>query len=661
MKNYFTGRRPATWLLGLLTLLAAWPAPLLAQTKSAKRGIGYGYHSAADMRALAPGLSWWYNWAQAPDAGAAGVYQSVGMEYVPMIWDEQLNGTTVTADALAARIPVGAKYLLGFNEPNFKSQANLTPKQAAALWPVLEEVGRRKGLKLVSPAVNYCGDCVQEDGITYYSPTQYLDAFFAAYPAAQVDYIAVHTYVCEEKYLREKIAELKKYGKPIWLTEFSCGDMPAAGITLDVQKKYLTDAVNYLENEPAIFRYAWFSGRNNEIPNINLLGGDGQLTPLGQLYVNQPYPGSPLLANPLTPVKASASSSEKTTTTPNLAIDGDINSRWASAWSDAQYFQLDFGTTQTINHVRISWEGAYAADYQLQTSEDNVTWSAPIHTVLNGDGGVDDITGLNGRGRYLRIACSRRGTSYGYSIYEVNAYGTAATPTPTPTPAPAATLIQAENYGSMNGVGLETTRDTDGGQNVGWINPGDHMTYTAVKFLTTGAYTIEYRVASPSGGSLAADLSPGAVTLPTVTIPATGGWQTWRTVSQTVNVTAGTYNLRVRSVSGGWNFNWLRITPVPATNTTTSTALARGSATTSAAAEAGRTLEVYPNPATDRLHLRSPLSLIGSRYQILNALGQTVAGGAAEAGSLDVSGLKAGVYTLLLSAEGQQLSRRFVK
>jgi hypothetical protein len=31
-------------------------------------------------------------------------------------------------------------------------------------------------------------------------------------------------------------------------------------------------------------RYAWFSGRTTAIPNVNLLGADGQLTELGQLY-----------------------------------------------------------------------------------------------------------------------------------------------------------------------------------------------------------------------------------------------------------------------------------------------------------------------------------------------------------------------------------------
>ena len=338
-------------------LLAAGPA-LAQPTRSPKRGVAYGYHSAADMQALAPGLSWWYNWAATPEAGAAGVYQGLGIDYVPMQWGGSLHNAPVTAGALAPLLPAGTQYLLGFNEPNFRDQANLTPTQAAALWPALQSVARAKGLQLVSPAVNYCGNCVQENGVTYYSPTQYLDAFFAACPSCQVDYIAVHTYVCEEQYLRQKIAELKKYNKPIWLTEFACGDMPSGQLTPGVQQKYLLDAVNYLEKEPAIFRYAWFSGRNGQIPGIDLLAASGQLTALGQQYVARPAGWE---TGRLLPVATTASSRETADFPAASVSDTNINTRWASALgAGPQWVQLDFGSVRSIGRVVLSWEAAYA-------------------------------------------------------------------------------------------------------------------------------------------------------------------------------------------------------------------------------------------------------------------------------------------------------------
>jgi len=402
----------------LLLLLCLTGVSAHAQAKSSKRGLGYGYHSADDMRALSPGMSWWYNWSPSPEAGAASVASSVGVSFVPMVW-----GGTPNADQVAAAIPAGAQYLLGFNEPNFKSQANMTPSVAAARWPVLEEVARRKNLKLVAPAVNYCGDCVSEGGVTFSDPVTYLDAFFAACQTCKVDYIAVHWYACDLGALQWYVGRFKKFNKPIWLTEFACGDRPHDQITLDVQKKYMTEAVNYLENEPSVFRYAWFSGRNNEIPNINLLGNSGQLTELGRLYVSLPAAGGGTSQpGKLTPVLAAASSSENGGTGPDKAIDGNLSTRWSSAFADPQYLLLDLGAAKKITGVKLQWEAAYGKDYQLQVSNDGTTWTT-FTSVVAGDGGVDEFTNLSATGRFLRIYGTKRSSGYGYSLFEVDVFG----------------------------------------------------------------------------------------------------------------------------------------------------------------------------------------------------------------------------------------------
>jgi chitinase len=121
-------------------------------------------------------------------------------------------------------------------------------------------------------------------------------------------------------------------------------------------------------------------------------------------------------------------------------------------------------------------------------------------------------------------------------------------------------LIQAEGYTSMSGVQLENTTDVGGGQNVGWIDANDWMAYATINFPVSGSYRVEYRVASVSGARLSLDLNAGAIQLGQINIPATGGWQTWVTVSHTVSINAGTYSLGIFAPQGGWNINWLRVT-----------------------------------------------------------------------------------------------------
>jgi beta-glucanase (GH16 family) len=217
------------------------------------------------------------------------------------------------------------------------------------------------------------------------------------------------------------------------------------------------------------------------------------------------------------------------------------------------------------------------------------------------------------------------------------------------TTAPTSTQIQAESYGSMNGVQLENTTDTGGGQNVAYIDAGDWMAYNNVNFPTSGNYTIEYRVASPSGSRLSSDLNAGSTQLGTVTIPATGGWQNWTTVSQTVYVNAGTYNFGVYAQAGGWNFNWLRITKASVARMAQPTTADAQQTSATDAAE----LALYPNPATGQLTL-SGVSKAGTQVSILNMQGRPVWTGAYNGKALDVSKLAPGLYNLVLMGTDQQ-------
>jgi hypothetical protein len=230
---------------------------------SCKRGIAA---NTAPGAAFFPGTAWWYNWALQP-TGA-----NVGIEFVPMIWGAaNRNGT----------LPVGSKYLLTFNEPNFQAQSNLTAAQAASYWPTIEAKAAAANVPIVGPGMNFCGPAANCNGT---SPYQYLKDFFAACPGCKVDYVAVHWYNCDLPSLRDylepggNLEGFEQFGKPIWLTEFSCN----SSASVAQQEAYMRAAIPYLEANPHVFRYSWFSA--SPIPNARLINTDGSPTALGSVY-----------------------------------------------------------------------------------------------------------------------------------------------------------------------------------------------------------------------------------------------------------------------------------------------------------------------------------------------------------------------------------------
>jgi hypothetical protein len=105
-----------------------------------------------------------------------------------------------------------------------------------------------------------------------------------------------------------------------------------------------------------------------------------------------------------------------------FAVDGDPSTRWSSEFSDQQWIYVDLGQNIAVSEVILRWETAYGAAYEVQMSNDAKTW-VPIRSVSGGQGGVDDLTGLSGSGRYLRIYGMQRGTIWGYSLWELEVYG----------------------------------------------------------------------------------------------------------------------------------------------------------------------------------------------------------------------------------------------
>jgi hypothetical protein len=221
-------------------------------------------------------------------------------------------------------------------------------------------------------------------------------------------------------------------------------------------------------------------------------------------------------------------------------------------------------------------------------------------------------------------------------------------------------LIQAENYNNMAGIQTEACTDVDGGLNVGYIDATDWMAYYNINFPVTGTYKVEYRVASLSGGgSVSCDLNAGSIQLGSVAIPSTGGWQNWTTVTQNVTVTAGTYNFGVYAQAGGWNLNWVRITPLSTGRIAATTEMVNSLIDNSV--QSGKSFTIYPNPVKQQLNIVNGESLAGGIIRIYDITGKQVVTARPFTSQINVSSLAPGVYTLLYTKNGKKITRQFVK
>lgn len=123
---------------------------------------------------------------------------------------------------------------------------------------------------------------------------------------------------------------------------------------------------------------------------------------------------------------ATASSSEDSTKTPDMAIDGNASTRWSSSYSDPQWISIDFGSAINVNGVMLNWEAAYAKSYQIQLSTDNSNWTT-VFSTTTGDGGVDTISFATQSARYVRMYGTQRATEYGYSLWNFEVYSDSGT------------------------------------------------------------------------------------------------------------------------------------------------------------------------------------------------------------------------------------------
>ncbi|MGJ8649689.1 MAG: glycoside hydrolase family protein [Opitutaceae bacterium] len=221
-------------------------------------------------------VSWHYSWA-----GKLPEPEPDGVEFVPMIWGfwGASDGFLKLMDDLALQKSRGqTKHLLGFNEPDQKSQSNMSVERALKAWPHL----MKTGLRLGSPgAVHPDNEWMQE--FMRKANEQNL----------RVDFVTMHWYGGPNAdSLIQRVKKVHQmYGKPIWITEFAVGDWNAKSAAENrhsPQKvlRFMQEVLPRLDELDYVERYCWFpAGESNAALGTSaLFRKDGSLTPLGKFY-----------------------------------------------------------------------------------------------------------------------------------------------------------------------------------------------------------------------------------------------------------------------------------------------------------------------------------------------------------------------------------------
>ncbi|MGQ0840683.1 penicillin acylase family protein [Actinokineospora sp.] len=162
----------------------------------------------------------------------------------------------------------------------------------------------------------------------------------------------------------------------------------------------------------------------------NALGGlthkpiSTQNRPTYQQVVQFPARRGDAIANLSAGASATASSYERGlfySLPPHNAIDGNLDTRWASERGDNQSFTVNLGSVRPVSRAVLKWEAAYGSAYRIQVSTTGTTWR-DVWSTTTGDGGTDIATFARTDARFVRMQGVTRATEHGYSLYEFDVY-----------------------------------------------------------------------------------------------------------------------------------------------------------------------------------------------------------------------------------------------
>jgi glucose/arabinose dehydrogenase len=238
-----------------------------------------------------------------------------------------------------------------------------------------------------------------------------------------------------------------------------------------------------------------------------------------------PPPGGDLALNR----SSSSSSVEEAGLESDKANDGNPATRWSSAFADNQWWQVDLGSAQQVDTVKLNWEDAYASHYQILTSTDGTNFTQAAD-VTNAQSGLKTTSFAARSARYVRVLGITRATPYGFSFWDAEVYG----PSQQPPPSSDLALNKTATAQSVEEPGLEANKGNDGNSSTRWssafadnqwwqVDLGSAQQVDTVKLNWEDAYATHYLIQTSTDGTnftQAADVVNAAPGLKTTTFTA---------------------------------------------------------------------------------------------------------------------------------------------
>ena len=169
-----------------------------APVQSRKRGIAVNSNmSAADFQALAPGVSWFYDWG----INNWTVPSGVAMSYIPMVWSAYSGYQSAISNYLAAGNTPWRVFAI--NEPNLLGQAFMTPSNTAIAFQQVKAICDPYNIPVICPHMATgtpanqsitAYDPIQGSNVTYTTQEPFLDAFLYYCGSTRPTGMATHSY-----------------------------------------------------------------------------------------------------------------------------------------------------------------------------------------------------------------------------------------------------------------------------------------------------------------------------------------------------------------------------------------------------------------------------------------------------------------------------------